>query len=210
LHVPSAGSLAILKEVCWFSAGYAHIQLIPPASSAAHDRTHRFAVSQPCCCPCADHGRAPSHPVVIDRRARRPGLSLGSGYSRGGGAFQIAMDLQERAEEIDRENPVPTPTEPRSRLKRSSGGGSGVGDQGLVNRSARCRAAIAVKLFPKTFLSHGNEALLACPGRPRDRRVAAVSTPGKRRPLLARSSLMGQQWPTRTRVWVSDISLPRA
>ena len=29
----------------------------------------------------------------------------------------MAMDLQERAEEIDRENPVPTPTEPRSRLK---------------------------------------------------------------------------------------------
>ena len=112
-----------------------------------------------------------------------PGSAAGfiarSGYSRGGGAFQIAMDLQERAEEIDRENPVPTPTEPRSRLKRSSGGGSGVGDQGLVNRSARRRVALAVKLFPKTFLSHGNEALLACPGRPRDRRVAAVSTPGK-------------------------------
>ena len=120
---------------------------------------------------------------------------------RGGGAFQMAMDLQERAEEIDRENPVPTPTEPRSRLKRSSGGSSGVGDQGLVNRSARRRVALAVRLFPKTFLSHGNEALLACPGRPRDRRVAAVSTPGKRRPVLARSSLMGQQWPTRSRVW---------
>ena len=69
---------------------------------------------------------------------RSPGSAAGfiarSGYSRGGGAFQIAMDLHERAEEIDRENPVPTPTEPRSRLKRSSGGGSGVccGESGRV------------------------------------------------------------------------------
>ena len=31
LDVPVAGRLPILEEVCWFSAGYAHIELTPPA-----------------------------------------------------------------------------------------------------------------------------------------------------------------------------------